>query len=181
MAQHAEKPVELGLRYVVAGDLSHIGFLRINLRIRYKPHSDGEETLGDTPCWRLELEPKSESAPFGRVRYWVAQDGLLPIRIEYYTQAGALLKTVRFTSYGETNQGLRPERIEIDDTGRTAERAKLTLSTPKVVWTKNLRFGVADLFVLRDSAGRLATESDESVHGEQLVDALLASARASRR
>jgi hypothetical protein len=174
----AERPVELALRHVVAGDLSQAGFLRVNLRTRYEPHYDGEETLGDVPCWRLELEPKSEPAPFGRVRYWVAQRSFLPIRIEYYSEAGELLKTARFTAYQDTGMGPRPARIEIDDTRRPRERTRLTLAKPRGVKTSNLDFDVDDLMALRRAARRLAVDSEAPVDGKQLVEALAASARA---
>ncbi len=172
---NAEWPVELALRHVVAGDLSHVGFLRVNLRVRYEPRYDGEETLGDVPCWRLELEPKSETAPFGRVRYWVAQHGFLPIRIEYYAESGELLKTVRFTSY-QDSLGPRPARIEIEDTGRPGERTTLTLGRPRGVKTLKLNFDLDDLAALREAARRLAIESEAPVSGKQLVEALAASA-----
>lgn len=169
----AARPVELALRHVVAGDLSHAGFLRLNLRVRYEPRYDGEETLGNVPCWRLELEPKSEGVPFGRVRYWVAQRGFLPIRIEFFGKAGELLKTARFTRYQDTGVGPRPARIEIEDALRPDERATLTLGKPRGVETSKLDFDVDDLMALREAARRLAVGSEAPVSGKQLVDALV--------
>jgi len=173
----AERPVELALRHVVAGDLSHAGFLRVNLRVRYEPRHDGEEMIGGAPCWRLELEPKGTPAPFARVRYWVAQRGDLPIRIEYYGEAGELLKTARFTGYQDTGAGPRPARIEIEDTRRPRERTTLSLGRPRGVSTSTLDFDLDDLSALRDAARRLAIESEAPVSGKQLVDALLSSRR----
>jgi len=174
---HAERPVELALRHVVAGDLSHAGFLRVNLWVRYEAHHDGEEKIGDEPCWRLELEPRSEPAPFKRVRYWVAQRGFLPLRIEFYGEAGELLKTAHFTRYQATGAGQRPARIEIEDTRRPVERAILTLGTPRGVNTSSLAFDLADLAALRGAARSLAMASDAPASGRQLVEALVASAR----
>jgi hypothetical protein len=176
----AERPVELALRYVVAGDLSHAGFLRVSLWRRYEPRLEGEETLGEVPCWRLELEPKGERAPFGRVRYWVAQRGFLPIRIEFYGVSGELLKTARFTDYQNTGVGLRPARIEIEDTGRPEERATLTLGRPEGVRTAGLPFDVADLLALRDAGRRLAPAGENPLSGRQLVEALKAAHRPHR-
>lgn len=169
---HAERPVELALRYVVAGDLSHAGFLRVDLRLRYDARHDGEETLGGVACRRLELVPKGEPAPFGRVRYWVAREGFLPIRIEFYDAAGGLLKTARFTGYQETGFGLRPARIEIEDSGRPRERATLILGPPTGAQTSQLDFGLDDLFALRDVARSLREAGDGSVTGKRLVEAL---------
>lgn len=175
---HAEASVELALRHVVAGDLSHAGFLRVNLRLRYLPRIDGEETLGGDPCWRLELVPRGEPAPFGRVRYWVAREGFRPIRIEFYAVTGELLKTARFTRYQDTGVGPRPARIEIEDTRRPDERAILTLGPPQGVATSGLAFDVADLMALRAAGRRLAAEGGAPASGRRLVDALVAAARA---
>jgi hypothetical protein len=168
----AERPVEQVLLDVVAGDLSHAGFLRVNLRLRYEPRYDGEERLGDEPCWRLELEPKSQPAPFGRVRYWVAQRSFLPMRIEFYAETGELLKTVRFTGYQDTGVGPRPARIEIEDSQLPDERATLTMGKPRGVRTTKLEFDQDALTTLRDAAQRLAVESEAPINGRQLVDAL---------
>jgi hypothetical protein len=175
---HAEQPVELALRHVVAGDLSHAGFLRVNLRVRYEPRHDGEETIGGVPCWRLELEPGSEPALFGRVRYWVARQGFLPMRIEYYAETGELLKTVRFTSYQETGVGLRPGRIEIEDARRPDERVTLTLGKPVAIRSSHLDFDIEDLEALREAARSLASEIEAPAVARQLVEALTAAARA---
>jgi len=182
---HAERPVELALRHVVKGDLSHAGFLRVNLRERFEARHDGEETVEGVPCWRLELEPNSssgfgvaaETLPFQRVRYWIARHGALPIRIDFLGDAGEAIKTVRFTAYQDTGVGRRPARIEIEDAGRPDEKATLTLGEPAGVPTSGLAFDDADLLALRTAARRLAAESDRPVGGGSLVRALLIAAR----
>jgi hypothetical protein len=172
LAPQAEQPAAQPLMSVVTGDLSHAGFLRVNLRLRYEPRYDGEERLGELLCWRLELESKSKPAPFARVRYWVAQHSFLPMRIEFYADTGELLKTVHFTGYQETGVGPRPARIEIEDTGSPDERAVLIMGKPKGVKTSSLEFDQEALAALRAAAQRLAVESQAPISGRQLVDAL---------
>lgn len=168
-----ERPVELAFRHVVAGDLSHAGFLRVNLRVRFEPRHDGEETLGGVPCWRLELAPRSVPAPFGRVRYWVAQSDFRPIRIEFYGETGELLKTARFTRYQDSGVGSRPARIEIEDTRRPRETATLDLGRPVGVDTSKLAFDLDDLAALRDVGRRLAERAGIAASGRELVDGLV--------
>ena len=107
------------------------------------------------------------------MRYWVAQRGFLPIRIEFFGKAGELLKTARFTRYQDTGVGRRPARIEIEDARRPDERATLTLGPPRGVETSKLNFDVDDLMALREAARRLAAGSEAPVSGKQLVDALV--------
>ncbi|HEX6203399.1 MAG TPA: outer membrane lipoprotein-sorting protein [Thermoanaerobaculia bacterium] len=176
---HAAEPVELAMRHVVAGELSHVGFLRIDLRTRYRPREMVADALDGVPCWRLELEPKARGAPFGRVRYRVARESLLPLRIDFHDAAGELLKTARFTAYRDTGLGPRPAQIEIEDAHRPRERAILTLGNPRPVATAKLVFDVSALVALRLAARRLAAEGEAAPSGERLV-AALTSAAASR-
>ena len=167
----ADRPAKLALRHVVSGDLSHAGFLRLNLRLGYTPREDGEETVEGTRCWRLELRPR-DAAPFPRIRYWVAQDGFRPIRIEFYDGGEAPLKTVRIPRYQATGRGPRPERIEIEDRGRPRELAVLQLGKPSFVRTSDLAFDPDDLLALRDAA-----RDPADAEPAKLVEALKRAAR----
>jgi hypothetical protein len=176
----AAKPVKLPFGQVVAGDLSHAGFLRVNLRLRYRPRLDGEESLGGVPCWRLDLEPRDDTAPFGRVRYWVAREGFRPLRLEFYSRDERLLKTARFVRYQDTSFGWRPADIEIEDAGRPEELATLTLSGLRGAPTSKLAFDLDDLAALREAGQSLAPRDGEPVGGRKLVQALLIAARGRR-
>lgn len=170
----AQRPVHLAFQEVVKGDLSHAGFLRYNLRLRYQPRMDGQEVLRDHPCWRLELTPRNQDEPFGRVRYWVAKESFLPIQIEFYSRSDQLLKTARFSAYQETATGLRPAQIEIEDTGRPQERATLILARPQSAATSQLKFDLDDLLVLREVVGELDARSEGTeMSGRALVAAMV--------
>lgn len=176
-----EQPVALALRHVVHGDLSHAGFLRVDLRRRFVPRHAGTATIDGVPCHRLELEPRtgagSERLPFARVTYWVAREGFLPVRIEFRDAAGELLKRARFTAYQETGVGRRPARIVVEDTRRPGERATLSLGKPRGVPTSRLEFDIGDLVALRAAGRRLLATGDGRVRGRELVYALLAAAQ----
>ena len=174
---HAADPVELAMVHVVAGELSHVGFLRVDLRSRYRPREAVAEELDGVPCWRLELEPRRQPAPFGRVRYWIARDRLLPLRIDFHDAAGVRLKIARFTAYRDSGFGPRPARIEIEDTHRPGERATLVLGSPRPVPTAKLDFDVPALLALREAARRLAAEGVSVPSGQRLVAALAVAAR----
>jgi len=148
----SQQPIELPLGRVVAGDLSHAGFLRVNLRIRYLPRLVGETTLDGSSCWELELTPLGDAAPFGRVRYWVTKDDGLPRRIEYFSPEGRRLKTVRFLEHRDIGLGFAPARLEIEDDDRPEETALLTLAPPERLDTYMLAFDRHDLELAREVA-----------------------------
>jgi hypothetical protein len=62
---------------------------------------DGTETLSGVPARRYELKPrKPQNAAYGVVRLWVARDGGMPLREEFFSPAGALLREVTMESDG---------------------------------------------------------------------------------
>lgn len=182
----SDLPVDLALRHVVAGDLSHLGFLRVDLRRRFTARFAGEEVRDGRVCWRLELEAgpgeSRGSLPFRRVRYWVAREGFLPVRLEFYGEGNAALKTVRFVTHRRTGLGLRPARLEILDEGRPGERTILTLSSPRGVPTSVLAFDGHDLLALRDAVAAIASAGGDPLDGTALVRRLrVAAGRRSAR
>jgi hypothetical protein len=56
---------------------------------------DGIETLSGVPARRYVLKPReAKDSPYGVVKLWVAHDGGMPLREEFYSAAGALVREV---------------------------------------------------------------------------------------
>jgi hypothetical protein len=68
---------------------------------------------GRAKCHKLELTKKSEAATYHRILYWTEEGTDRPIRAEFYTQTGKLLKTAHFTQYVDAMGGKRPARVII--------------------------------------------------------------------
>lgn len=174
----AASPIALPMASVRAGDLSHLGFLRVNLRLQHEIRLVRPEPLGETDCWYLELESQREDLPFRRVRYWMERESLRPLRLDYADAEGRLLKSVRILEWQELPIGEAPLRMEILDAAAPGERTLVRLSGPERVPTRDAVFDEGALLHLREWAKRHVGE--RSPEALSFVQELLARAEEGR-
>jgi len=68
---------------------------------RFRIDGDGEENLSGIPAHRYRLTPKTAALPpYAAVRLWVARDGRAPLRQEFLSSDGTLLREVAMESDG---------------------------------------------------------------------------------
>jgi hypothetical protein len=53
-----------------------------------------DEKLGGAACYVIESTAKEASDPYGKVVSWIRKEGLVPLRIKFFTRAGAHAKTL---------------------------------------------------------------------------------------
>lgn len=74
-----------------------IGF-RVN---EWKYHLARTESLDNSPCYVIESTPASptvaDNTGYSKRIDWIRQDNMMTLKSEYWDQAGAPLKTIRFT------------------------------------------------------------------------------------
>jgi len=88
------------VQQLVGSDFSYGDVLNLNLKDNYTPEIIDENRIEiDTPCYLLKLTAKNKSALYNRVDYFIRQTDLAPVRRDYYTKSGKLLKTLRFGKY----------------------------------------------------------------------------------
>lgn len=61
----------------------------------YDPKILSEETIGDRPCWKIQLTPKPNSAVvWGKVLMWVDKKDYIQMKTEFYDEDGTLVNTM---------------------------------------------------------------------------------------
>ena len=56
------------------------------------------ENVAGAPVYKIELLPKPQAAiTWGKIIFWIYQEGLAPLREEYYDEHGRLIKTLEFS------------------------------------------------------------------------------------
>jgi hypothetical protein len=101
------------------GQASNSDVMGTNYAGDYSAQLLGEEAVtpfdGGAPvnCYKLELTKKTSAASYHHLTYWVAKESYHPIRSEFYTQTGRLLKTAHFTRYANALGAVRPGRVVI--------------------------------------------------------------------
>jgi hypothetical protein len=100
------------------GQASNADVMGTNYAADYAAQLLGEEEVTayeGTPvsCYKLELVKKTPAASYYRLIYWVEKESFRPVRSEFYTQTGRLLKTAHFTRYWHALGTMRPGRVVI--------------------------------------------------------------------
>jgi outer membrane lipoprotein-sorting protein len=60
----------------------------------YRILSMSEGKLGKIDCWILDMEAKTESVDYNRIKVWVGKQELIPYKEEDYSLTGTLMRTV---------------------------------------------------------------------------------------
>ena len=102
----------------LVGQASNADVMGTNYANDYSAQLLGEEEVTSyegTPanCYKLELTKKTPAASYHRLIYWVEKGSFRPVRSEFYTQTGRLLKTAHFIRYGNALGAMRPGQVVI--------------------------------------------------------------------
>ena len=80
----------------------------------YKTTLVGDELLGSTPCWKLELTAIEEDTSYPRRVMWVDKAKAIPINQELYASSGRLVKTWAMAGIQEFDGRYYPTAMRID-------------------------------------------------------------------
>lgn len=105
-----KKPTRMASREnFQGGDFNNADVLRVNYGADYAA------TVADDPAvpgaWRLELTAKTSDAAYERIKLWIGKSDAMPIRGEYYTASGKLLRAAEFSEVRSFGGLTRPSRI----------------------------------------------------------------------
>ncbi len=71
-----------------------------NLAKDYMSKVIKEEEIAGEKCWKIDLVPNPEApVVWGRIYYWVREKDYLPALIQYYSEKGQLIRTMKFSDY----------------------------------------------------------------------------------
>ena len=123
----AEKVVRVGAKQNFGGgDFSNGDIFRLSLINDYRPTLEAEEPREGVECYKLDLRAKDRSVAYDRVVYWVRSDGTyFPVRTEYYTLSGRLLKSLTFSEVARLGERLRPTLLAMDSAVEEGSRTLL--------------------------------------------------------
>jgi len=95
-------PAGVGAQPLFGSDFSADDLLAFgDVTGRFAPASESAETLSGTAARRFELKPRdAKNAPYAAARLWIARDGGMPLRQEFYSADGALIREVVAESGG---------------------------------------------------------------------------------
>lgn len=128
------------------GDFNNADVLRVNYEADYNA-TLAADTEGVPDSYLLELKAKTKDAAYDRIKLWVRKADILPIKSEYYTESGKMLRAAEFSDVKEFGNGLkRPARIVMKNMLATKRYSVMTMETINTKVTPSTsRFVLDDL------------------------------------
>lgn len=71
------------------GDFANADILRVDLAQDYVPTILPSDSSGQ---WLLDLRAKTDQVAYARIKYWIRKGDLMPLREEFYTASGKLVR-----------------------------------------------------------------------------------------
>jgi outer membrane lipoprotein-sorting protein len=126
------------------GDFNNADVLRVNYVADYTG------ALADDPtqpgAFLLELKAKTTEASYDRIKLWLTEDGHMPVKGEYYTSSGKLLRTAEFSDVKDYGGLKRPGHVVMKNMIVTQRSSELTFAKVDVhVTPASGRFVLDDL------------------------------------
>lgn len=110
------KVLRIGAReQSMGGEASNTDLLRVDLAKDYSGVSEGDESIEGVPCCKLELRANDRTIAYDRVLYWVRKESELPVKKEFYSLSGRLLKTMYFKDLKSYQGRTRPSFMLIQN------------------------------------------------------------------
>jgi len=105
-----KKPTRLASRESFqGGDFNNADVLRVHYQADYAAKVLPASTVPD--AWELELTAKSRDAAYERIKLWLRKSDGMPVKGEYYSASGKLLRTAEFSEVKSFGGFKRPAKI----------------------------------------------------------------------
>ncbi|HRP22888.1 MAG TPA: outer membrane lipoprotein-sorting protein [Thauera sp.] len=126
------QPVRLSLAQRLTGQVANGDLARANFAGDYTPTVAGRDTVGDASAVVLELAAVDRGVTYARVKYWVGESDIRPLKAEFYALSGRLLKTALYEDFRQMAGQLRPTRLVMEDALKKGEVSVLTYENMNV-------------------------------------------------
>ena len=128
----ARNPIRISQQQRLMGQVSNGDVARTNFAADYVPRLLREEELEGKLSYVLELEARTKKVTYHRIIYWVQKNTLNPLKSEFYTISGKLLKTAYYQGYEEMLGRERVTRLVIVDNLREGQSSIMEYSNMKI-------------------------------------------------
>lgn len=121
----AGKPVRIPMAQRLVGQVANGDVARTDYAGDYTATLRGEEAVDGVPCHVLDLTARAKDVTYAAIKYWVARDGLRPVKAQFYAGTGTLLKTGLFDRYQPFNGRSLATRFTLVDAIRKDKRSTM--------------------------------------------------------
>jgi len=93
-----QRPISISSRQKMIGPAANGDIAATNYRKDYDATLLREEDVEGEPAYVLDLIAKNKFCTYDRIVYWVSKARMVPLKAEFYTVSGKVLKTATFES-----------------------------------------------------------------------------------
>ena len=105
-----KKPTRLASRESFqGGDFNNADVLRVHYQTDYKAQVLPASSVPE--AWELELTAKTGDAAYERIKLWMRKSDNMPLKGEYYTSSGKMLRAAEFAEVKSFGGFKRPARV----------------------------------------------------------------------
>jgi outer membrane lipoprotein-sorting protein len=105
-----KKPTRLASRESFqGGDFNNADVLRVHYQTDYKAQVLPTSSVPE--AWELELTAKTGDAAYERIKLWMRKSDNMPVKGEYYTSSGKMLRAAEFAEVKSFGGFKRPARV----------------------------------------------------------------------
>ncbi|MEW6621183.1 MAG: outer membrane lipoprotein-sorting protein [bacterium] len=125
-----ERSVRISSSQTIMGtDFSTADILKVRLAEDYDAILLSMEELDGIPVYSLELKAKSNNAAYNEIKYWIKKDGFIPIKMEFYTISGKLLKILTYSEVKNIGGRTRPIKLTMESMINVGYKSIMSLTT----------------------------------------------------
>lgn len=122
------QPIRLPLSQRLTGQVSNGDLARANFVGDYTPSILRSEKIGGETYHVLQLNAVDRWVTYNKVIYWVNAKSFRPLKAEFYTLSGRLLKVCHYQKFKPMLGESRPSQLVIEDAVRAGNRSVLEYS-----------------------------------------------------
>jgi outer membrane lipoprotein-sorting protein len=126
------RPMRISPQQQLTGAVSNADVARVVFSLDYVAESMEKHRLGDVPALKLDLRARQSNVTYQRVELWIAEKDLHPLKAEFFSLSGKLIRTIQYGGYRNILGQQRPTTIQISDAINPAMKATLTYSNFKI-------------------------------------------------
>ena len=125
------RPVRISLQQRLVGEVSYGDIARVNFSGDYEAKIIREDTIDGKIYYVLDLSAKDMRVTYNRAVYWVQKDNFHPLKAEFYSISGKLLKLCYYEDYQHVLGKSRPMRLILKDPLRKDKKSIMQYSNMK--------------------------------------------------
>src|SRR5215470_1163666 len=122
------QPLRLPLSQRLTGQVANGDLARSNFSGDYEAAIARTEDVNGASYWVLELTATDKSMTYAKLLYWVNRSSFRPLKAEFYSLSGKILKACRYENFVDAGGARRPSRVVMEDTLTAGSKSVLDYS-----------------------------------------------------